>query len=291
MSADPPPKHQVQDRQAEIAAQFISSAQNAQIKKLRSLSRKKGRQETELFLAEGARILLDAARQNIWPKILVFAQGAITRLGQYAYIREAAKHGCDILETPAHLISSISQKDNPQTIIGAFSHFDLTLPSTPHSADTTPCLWLGLHEIRDPGNLGTIIRTADAVGADGIVLLDHCADPFSFECVRASMGALFSVPLAKASSADFWAWCQDRQIAWVGASLLGDQTPQMLDNRAMAILMGNEQRGLPATIEAQCAQLVKIPMRGHADSLNVAVSASLMLYAAWQARDFAGAKL
>lgn len=149
---------------------------------------------------------------------------------------------------------------------------------------------LALHEIRDPGNLGTILRTADAVGVDGVVLLGECVDPFSLEAVRASMGALFTVPVVRAGFAAFDHWRRAHTIRLVGGTLRGTGLPETIDYRGpVAILMGNEQKGLPEAIEAELDHPVRIPMRGKADSLNLAVATGVMLYTAWRGRHYAEA--
>jgi TrmH family RNA methyltransferase len=135
--------------------------------------------------------------------------------------------------------------------------------------------------LRDPGNLGTMLRTADAVGAGGLVLLDDCADPFSVEAVRASMGAVFTVPLAAARWDAFAAWLRAGDGQLVAASLR-DATPYRgAPYRAPCfLLVGNESRGLPEAYEAACDLRVTIPMRGRADSLNAAVAMAVLAYEA-----------
>jgi TrmH family RNA methyltransferase len=133
--------------------------------------------------------------------------------------------------------------------------------------------------LRDPGNLGTILRIGDAVGAGGLILVDDCVDPFSVEAVRASMGALFTQRLAQASWADFVTWLRSGPGQLVGTSLRTDldyQSPRY--QGPSFILAGNEAQGLPETYEEQCDLLVKIPMLGKADSLNVAVATGVMAY-------------
>jgi TrmH family RNA methyltransferase len=135
--------------------------------------------------------------------------------------------------------------------------------------------------VRDPGNLGTIIRTADAAGCGGVILIDDCCDPYSVEAVRATMGSIFAVTLAKTSMAQFLAW----RAGWPG-SVVGTLLSAALDHRQAAyrapalILMGNEQAGLSPELAKACDVNVKIPMRGRADSLNLAVATGIMVYAA-----------
>ena len=135
--------------------------------------------------------------------------------------------------------------------------------------------------MRDPGNLGTIVRTADAAGCGGVVLVGDCCDPFSVEAVRATMGSIFATPIYRCEVAAFLAW----RRAWPG-SVVGTLLSAATDYRAAAyraptlILMGNEQAGLPPELADACDVAVKIPMRGRADSLNLAVATGIMIYAA-----------
>jgi TrmH family RNA methyltransferase len=141
--------------------------------------------------------------------------------------------------------------------------------------------WVALEAVRDPGNLGTIVRTADAAACGGVILVGDCCDPYSVEAVRATMGSIFAVPIARTSTAEFLAW-RDR---WPGA-VVGTLLTATTDFRVAAyappalIVMGNEQAGLTSEIAAACDTTVKIPMRGRADSLNLAVAAGIMIYAA-----------
>jgi TrmH family RNA methyltransferase len=140
---------------------------------------------------------------------------------------------------------------------------------------------VALEAVRDPGNLGTIVRTADAAGCGAVILVGDCCDPFSVEAVRATMGSVFAVKIARASVPEFLAWRSD----WPG-SVVGTLLTATTDFRAAAyarpslILMGNEQAGLTPALAAACDVTVKIPMRGRADSLNLAVATRIMIYAA-----------
>ena len=167
--------------------------------------------------------------------------------------------------------------DNPQTVLGVFKQRWAKPPEPPAiAADAT---WLALEEIRDPGNLGTIIRTADAVGAAGIVLVGTCCDAWSRECVRATMGSIFAVPLARATHEEFAAI----MAAWpgdtVGTHLAGRDDFRKVAYRAPSLLvMGGEGPGLSDAAATACSRLVKIPMAGRLDSLNLAVATGLALY-------------
>lgn len=265
----------------------ISSPTNPLIKSLRALDRKKTRLETGLFLAEGARLIEQGLRRN-WPlKTLLVSEQALGR----DYVREiadmAAAQGARIAAAPDRLISKVTRKDNPQTLVAAFEQQRRPLEALKAAPDR-PGLWIGLYEVRDPGNLGTILRTADCAGLDGVILIGKCCDPYSVETVRASMGSIFDMPFAEADFSAFEAWRKSLGASLIAASVNGtvrhDQTAM---DAPSVILMGNEQAGLPPEAEAACDTLCLIPMRGGADSLNLAQATAVMTYEAWRQRGFA----
>ncbi|MFT3726354.1 MAG: RNA methyltransferase [Terricaulis sp.] len=266
-------------------AHQITSASNPLIKTLKSLHAKKGRAETGLFLAEGARLAREAADLSVWPHTLLYAPSALERGHVRGLVAEAEQHGVRVIETNESLLAQVSKRDNPQTVIGAYRQRFSTLD------EMEGALVVALEGIRDPGNLGTILRTADSVGADGVVLVGESCDPFSVEAVRASMGSIFAVRLARASFDELLRLKQKRGAAMVGASLKGKEfdSDAPIADRVIA-LMGNEQSGLPPEMEAACDLLVKLPMRGRADSLNLAVATAVMLYDIWRRRGYDGAR-
>ena len=266
-------------------AQQITSASNPLIKMLKSLHAKKGRAETGLFLAEGARLAVEAADLGVWPEILAHSPAALGREAVRALIGEAEKRRVRVIETSETILAQISKRDNPQTVIGAYRQRLAALDAL--EGDTV----VALEGVRDPGNLGTILRTADATGAGGVALLGESCDPFSVEAVRASMGSLFAVKLARASFDELLRYRKARGAIMIGASLKGAALDVDRPAPARAIvLMGNEQSGLPADMEAACDLLVKLPMRGRADSLNLGVATAVMLYDLWRRRGYDGAR-
>jgi TrmH family RNA methyltransferase len=141
-------------------------------------------------------------------------------------------------------------------------------------------LWIVAQSLRDPGNLGTILRTGDAAGAGGLILVDDSADPFSVEAVRASMGAVFTQEVATARWPEFLSGLRGGEGQLVGTSLKPTQDYLEAEySQPCFLLIGNEQQGLPADYEAECDLLVKIPMAGRADSLNAAMAAAVMAFA------------
>jgi RNA methyltransferase, TrmH family len=253
----------------------ITAFSNPLVKQVRALRDKKHRRQQGRFLAEGLRILTEGREAGFLPEILFYAAGTShPRLD--ALVAEVEAAGGDVVETHADILHKLSGKDNPQTMLGVYRAFDLGLERIDREAAP---LWIVAQALRDPGNLGTILRTGDAVGAGGLILVDDCADPFSVEAVRASMGALFTQRIAAAPWPDFVRWLRAGAGQLVGTSLKAEldyQAPRYA--RPAFLLVGNEAQGLPADYAAECDLLVKMPMLGKADSLNAAVAAAVMAY-------------
>ncbi|MHA3790443.1 TrmH family RNA methyltransferase [Sphingomonas sp. YL-JM2C] len=254
----------------------ITAFSNPLIKRVRSLREKRHRREEGLFLAEGLRILTEASEVGILPEYVFFAKdGARHPLAQ-ALIDAVEAKGGEAIETDRDILSKLSGKDNPQTVIGVYREFDTGLDRIDRASAG---IWIVAQSLRDPGNLGTILRTGDAVGAGGLILVDDCVDPFSVEAVRATMGALFTQRIAAARWPDFLAWLRAGPGQLVGTSLKATQDYQAPRYAAPTfILVGNEAQGLPTDYEEQCDLLVKMPMLGKADSLNAAVATAVMAY-------------
>ncbi len=208
------------------------------------------------------------------PKTVFFADARHALVD--ALVAEVELAGGEAVETTPAILAKLSGKDNPQAVVGVFDEFPADLESFDRSS---AAIWLVAERLRDPGNLGTILRTGDAVGAGGLILIGECVDPFSVEAVRASMGALFTVPVAKSDWAPFLTWLRTGPGQLVGLSLDTDTDYRAAAYRAPTFLLtGNEAQGMPAAMAADCDLLVKIPMLGKADSLNAAVATAVMAY-------------
>jgi TrmH family RNA methyltransferase len=266
-----------QDRPRVGQVKEVTSLSNPLVKDIRALALKKFRDQQGAFMAEGLKLVIDALDQGWTIRSLVFAKAG---LGNASVERAAARTvaaGGTVLEVSEKVLGAITRRDNPQMVVGVFAQRLAPLASIRPSGDD---VWVALDRVRDPGNLGTIIRTADAVGAKGIILVGDCTDPFSLETVRATMGSVFSVPVAKASVEAFLAWRRDFPGLVVGTHLKGAVDYRSVDFRArpVLLLMGNEQRGLPDDLAASCDRLLRIPQAGRADSLNLAVATGVMLF-------------
>ena len=253
----------------------ITAFSNPLVKQVRGLRDKKNRRAEGRFLAEGLRILTEALDAGFLPEILFYSAAAPHPLLQ-RLIRETEAAGGDAIETTSDILHKISGKDNPQVVLGVYEAFETDLERLDR---TCADLWFVAQALRDPGNLGTILRTADAVGAGGLILVDDCVDPFSVEAVRASMGALFTQQIAMTPWPDFIAWLRSGEGELIGTSLnAAVDYQQPLYGKPAFLLVGNEAQGLPAEYETQCDVLVKIPMLGKADSLNAAVATAVTAY-------------
>ena len=254
----------------------ITGFSNPTVKYLRSLRDKKHRRREGKFLAEGLRLLTDARESGRLPEMLVMAEGREAHPLLDALEADVSQAGGEVIETSADILSKITGKDNPQAVAGVFAEFDTSLAAL--DRDAAP-IWLVAQALRDPGNLGTMLRTGDAVGAGGLILLDEVTDPYAVEAVRASMGAIFTQALVQARWDEFLPWLRGGPGQLVATWLDGAEDYQAVRYAAPTfILIGNESQGMPADYAAAADVRVKMPMMGKADSLNAAVAAAVMAY-------------
>ncbi|MDE2486291.1 MAG: RNA methyltransferase [Alphaproteobacteria bacterium] len=258
--------------------QRITSLANPTVKAVRALHLRKARDETGLFVAEGLKNVTEGVEQGHAPRILLYGPEAAGHPLLKQAVAATTAAGGEAIEVTEAILAKVSRRDNPQAVVGVFPQLYRALDQIEPQAAVC---WVALHRVRDPGNLGTIVRTADAAGCGGVILVGECCDPYSVEAVRATMGSIFAVPLIRASEAEFAGW----RASWPG-SVVGTLLTAVVDYREAdyahpaLLLMGNEQQGLPPEMAALCDVNVKIPMRGRADSLNLAVATGVMIYAA-----------
>jgi RNA methyltransferase, TrmH family len=254
----------------------ISGFSNPLVKQVKSLRDKKHRKASGLFLAEGLRILTEAQGAGRLPEMIWHAPETAAHPLVQALSDATLQAGGKVFITTPDILSKISGKDNPGAVIGVYQEFATPLETLDRSGAQ---IWIVAERLRDPGNLGTILRTGDAVGAGGLILIDDCADPFSVEAVRASMGAIFTQSVSICKWDAFLPWLRGGPGQLVGTSLnteLDYQTPRYA--APTFLLIGNESQGMPIAYEEQCDLLVKMPMRGKADSLNAAIACAVMAY-------------
>jgi TrmH family RNA methyltransferase len=255
----------------------LTSLSNPIVKDIKALALKKFRDQQNAFMAEGLKLIIDALDLGWSIKTLIFAK---TQQGNQTVETVAARAkaaGALVLEVSEKVLGAITRRDNPQMVVGVFEQKLMALKDVrPAPGD----VWIALDRVRDPGNLGTIIRTADAVGAKGVILVGETTDPFSVETVRATMGSVFAVPVVKATPEAFLAWRKGVKARFVGTHLKGSVDYRTIDysKAATILVMGNEQQGLPDDLAGACDTLIRIPQTGRADSLNLAVATGVALY-------------
>lgn len=249
----------------------IASRQNPLVKLARSLGDRKARREQGLFLAEGGDVLAAALAQG-WPPLRLFhAADAPAALLAAAERAGAALHLC-----AAPVMAALSGMNNPPAVIGLFGQRLAPLPD-PARADG---IWLMLDRLRNPGNLGAIIRTAHAVAAAGVILVEPACDPFAPEAVRASMGSLFAVPVAAVSREEALALVAGWRGDTLALAMAGESDFRQPVSRPALVIAGSETGGLDPALAAAARRRVALPMPGGTESLNVAAATAVMLYAA-----------
>jgi TrmH family RNA methyltransferase len=257
---------------------LISSSSNPLVKQIRLLRQRKGRDQAGLFLVEGIHHVGEAIEAGWTIETLVYAPDQLTSAFGRRLVdeQEQLKHPCAALT--ADLFSAIAEKENPQGLLAIVRQRQLTL------GDVTPenfQFGAALVSPQDPGNVGTILRTLDAVGADGLFLLDGGVDPYHPSSVRASMGTIFWRILVQTSFSQFIKWVRDNGYQLLGSSAHSytDYRAFRRNNKPAILLMGSEQKGLSQDQLAACDLTLSLPMQGRVSSLNLAVSAGILLYA------------
>ena len=254
----------------------ITSVSNPKIKFIKSLLLRKNRSNSGYFLAEGERTCKEAIDHGWFPKYLIYNNERDKSENIDSIIKKCIIEGGLILNVSQKILSKISKKENPQIILGVFQQ---KLFKINEVKDKNSLAWLALERVRDPGNLGTILRTCNATGVTSIILVGNCCDPFSPESVRASMGAIFSIKIIHLTKDKFLSWATNKKNKIVVTSLNGKKHYTECNWGAMPILvMGNEQSGISKELEKISHESLKLPMLGTSDSLNLSVSTGVFLY-------------
>lgn len=260
----------------------ISSTSNIRIKSIRKLKEKKERQDSGLFYIEGLRIVIEAFDKGAKIKTLVVNYDLLQNERGLALVEKANEQGIEVLEVSRDVFESIALKQNPQGLaaVAAQQLFKLDEMDTRDFG-----LWTALDSIADPGNLGTVMRTMDAVGGRGLILIGPTVDPYDPLAIRASMGALFSIKIVKATIEEFAKWKRAMSIPMIGSS---DKASALYTEaeypRDLILLMGSERQGMQADLEQLCDQIVRIPMVGSSDSLNLSIANAVILYEIFKQR-------
>lgn len=255
---------------------MITSCANPRIKAIRKLRERKERQASQLSYVEGLRLVIEAVHLRAEIETLIVAPELLTSQVGMEVVEQARANNCEVLEISAEVFRSIALKDGPQGIAAVIHQRWGDLEAVRVNEGD---LWVALVEVADPGNLGTILRTLDAVGGQGVILLDHTTDPYDLTAVRASMGAVFSLKVIKTSLDIFRDWKIRQSVQVVGAAGDGaEDYHHMAYPNKMILMMGSERQGFLPQHRELCDQIARIPMVGRSDSLNLAVATAVMLY-------------
>lgn len=244
-------------------------------KELRALARRDGREDSGLFLAEGVRVIEDLVASRVTVRMVVAASSIEDTLRGRELLHVAEERDLDVRIIPRHDFERLAVTETPQSILAVAEIPTATLGAI--AAVVPPAAVLILDGIQDPGNFGTLVRSAEAFGVAGVITLPGTVDPWNPKAVRASAGSSFRIPIVPAA----WPEAADHLRAtgfeiW-GASMEGETPPSPVPER-VALVMGNEGAGLSTPVRAGLDRLVGIPTRGRAESLNVAAAAAILLY-------------
>ena len=257
---------------------MISSHGNPLVRQIRSLRQHKGRADTGLFLVEGVHHVGEAIQAGWDVETLVYSPDLLTSEFGLSQVDDLSRHGIRCVSLTGDLFSDLAGRDNPQGILAITRQRiqtleDLTLQKiTWGAACVSP---------QDPGNVGTLLRTLDAVGANGLFLLDGGVELFHPSLVRASMGTLFWKAVVQATFDEFFNWTRTHGFQLIGSSAHASRDYRTFKrgDQPAILLLGNEQKGLSPTHLAACDVVVSLPMKGRGSSLNLAVAAGILLYA------------
>ena len=282
----PDPKTNINQDVRQGRIEEINSYSNPRIKSIKALAMKKNRDREKIFLVEGLKLVTDALEAAWDIRVLLHSKHLLEDENLSKRVVELTTktraRGGDVLITNDKILTSITRRDNPQAVVAVLEQ-KLT-PLKQVLPQNNEC-WLALDRVRDPGNLGTIIRTADGLGAKGVLLVGETTDPFALEAVRATMGSLFHVNISRATVSEFLTLAQQWKAA--DGQVIGTHLNGAVDHRSIIysmgpqlLLMGNEQQGLTEELAGACDRLALIAMDGAADSLNLAVATGIMLFEA-----------
>jgi TrmH family RNA methyltransferase len=262
---------------------MITSSANDHIKALRKLDQAKDRRLSGKFLAEGLKAVGQAFDSDAKiHELLVSPELLISEYG-YSLIGLANERKIPVLELSPSVFATLARKEKPQGIAALIAQNWSDIRTTSAQAGS---FWVALESIQNPGNLGTILRTCDAVGANGLILLDESTDPYDPAAVKASMGSIFTVAHFRADFSDFTAFLhRSADLAVIGTSdKAASSAFEVTYPSTILLLLGSERQGLSEQYVSLCSQMLRIPMEGACDSLNISVAAGVMLYQIYQDR-------
>lgn len=257
---------------------MITSTSNQRIKAIRKLADPKERSVTNTFLAEGLRVVGQAVDSVARIQDLIYCDELlISDYGRHLLAELDANPSVEIIEVSKAVFESLARKDKPQGIAAVIQQKWADLSDF---AGIETGIYVALEAIQNPGNLGTVLRTCDAVGAKGLILLDHSTDPYDPAAIKASMGAIFTIPVFRSDLTSLRLFMQQNPaIKMLGTSDKADQDYFQFDYPdPLLLLMGSEREGLSVPYQQLCQTMIRIPMEGDCDSLNLSVATGVMLY-------------
>lgn len=263
---------------------FLTSTQNPRIKQAIGLRDRSARNHTGRFLIEGYRELLRATEGGQPIESLFICPQLFLGSNEKALIARLEKKGAQVFECSEKVFYKLSYRDRPDGLLAIGIQTPLSLKSLSEKLGDKPFLIVA-EAIEKPGNLGTIMRSSDAVGADGLIVCDRCTDIYNPNVVRASVGTLFTIPVVEADGDETLLWLKEKGIQILAATPSAKLEYTAVDMKGpLAIAVGTEQLGLSEKWMKEADLQVRIPMRGVADSLNVAMATTLLLYEALRQR-------
>jgi len=260
----------------------LTGSSNPVIKEIRSLKNKSDREEKGLFFIEGTRFVSEALKENAGIRCIVFSEAFLSGGASAEIINDVKGKGIICYEVPDSLFGSISDTQNPQGILAVLELKRKLLRDTAISEG----LLILLDNIRDPGNMGTIIRTADAAGCAGVVVSDGCADIYNPKVLRSTMGSVFHLPVCYGGSiSEMMQLIKQRGFLLCASHLEGSVSIYDADlSGNTALIIGSEAEGISVETARNADLLIKIPMAGRAESLNASVAAGVMMFEAMRQR-------
>ena len=265
-----------------IEAEQIESTQNPRVKNLVKLRDRRARDQQGIFIAEGYRAISRALEKDVAPQAVYFCPDCFLGENEYALLAQARSKGATLFQLSKHAFEKVSYRDRPEGLLAVIPQWKNTLGDLTLS---DPPFLLIVEAIEKPGNLGTILRSADAAGVDAVICCDSVTDLFNPNAVRSSTGVLFSMPTVSASTDDVIDWIRQKGIRSAATTPHTHNVYTDTDLRGpLALVMGSEQFGLSEKWLAACDQKVLIPMAGQADSLNVAMATLITLFEAVRQR-------
>jgi RNA methyltransferase, TrmH family len=269
-------------RSSTTHSRSVSNYQHPQLKHIFALSTREERQRSGLYYVEGLRFVAYAIQHHIPIETLVVCRPLLEHAFAYKLIQQQKRLGTSIIEVPAAIFRDLSRAKEPQGIGAVVQQRWQRLEQIRPGPELC---WIALQAVQTPGNLGTILRTSEAVGAAGVMLLDNATDPYDPAAVRATMSAIFAQRFVRCTSASLQRWKRQHGYTLIGTSPSAPHDYQTIRYQQPTILlMGEDRKGLPSELQSLCDVMVNIPMVGEADSLNLAIATGVMLYELYNQR-------